>query len=133
MADINVAARFQIKDAEGLVQKDEEGKVITEEVTVTYDFGDDLDSAVDLCGPEVVFNNYQANAKVQLQSIMRAQLKAGATADAIQAIVDSWKPGMQMERAAVDPAKAVENAFATWTPERQAEFIEKLQNQGVAE
>ena len=122
---MEVKARYQTRDSEGPMV-DEEGKAVMEECVVNFNFGDDLDAAVELCGAEAVHSNYVANGKVQLQSIMRAKLKAGDSQESIQMIVDGWKPGMVMERTAVDPAKAVANAFDSWTPEKKAEFLQSL-------
>jgi hypothetical protein len=124
-----VEAKFQLKDENGNAIVDEEGKVQYDSCVVEYDFGDDLDGAVDLCGAETVFSNYKANAKVALQGIMRSKLKAGLAEDQIQTVVDAWKPGMVAERVAVDPSTAIANAWDTWSPEKKAAFLEKL---GVA-
>lgn len=121
-----VEAKYQMKDENGNAITDDEGKVMYEEVTVEYDFGDDLDAAVALCGADVVFSQYKANAKVALQGILRAKKKAGLADAAIQTVADAWKPGMVAERTAVDPAVAIQNAFATWTDEKKANFLAKL-------
>ena len=119
-------AKYQLKDEHSNPITDEEGKVTYSGVSVEYDFGDDLDAAVSLAGAEVVFSNYKANSKVALQSIIRAKHKAGSNADTIQDFVDTWKPGMVIERAAVAPEAAIMNAFPNWSDEKKAEFLAKL-------
>jgi len=126
MARETIEARFQMKDSDGNVMVDEEQKPLWKEASAQFDFGEDLNGAVDLCGEEAVFSNYKANAKVGLQSIIRAKAKAGLTADAIQAIVDGWKPGMVVEKTVVDPESAIANAWDTWPAEKRAAFLEKL-------
>ena len=126
MAREVVEAKYQLKDEHGNTLTDEEGKANYSGVQVEYDFGDDLDGAVALAGAEVVFSNYKANSKVALQSIMRAKNKAGVYADTIQAFVDTWKPGMVIERTAVAPENAIMNAFPNWSDEKKAEFLAKL-------
>ena len=121
-----VEAKWQVKDSDGNVMTDEEGKAVYKEVSVEFDFGDDLDAAVDLCGADAVFSNYKANAKVGLQSILRAKGKAGISADQIQTIADGWKPGMVVEKTVVDPESAIANAWDTWSPEKRQAFLEKL-------
>ena len=121
-----VKARYQVKDEEGNTVLDGEGKPSWQEAEVEYDFGDDLDGAVDLCGAETVFSNFKANATVALQGLMRSKLKAGLGADQIAALVSAWKPGMVMEKTQVDPATAIKNAFNTWSPEKKAEFLASL-------
>lgn len=126
-----VKAKTQIKDAQGNVILDDEGKPSYKEVAVDYDFGDNLQSAVDLCGSEdVVFSNYVSAARINLQAILRAKLTQGMDADAIQTFVSSWKPGMQLERQQVNPEAAVINAFENWPEEKKMEFLRKL---GVTE
>jgi hypothetical protein len=121
----SVKARMQEKDENGnaiLI----EGVASWKESTVEYDFGDDLNAATELCGADVVFSQYKANATVALQSIIRSSLKAGLTPDQIQTKVSTWKPGMVMAVEKVDPQTAIKNAFATWSPEKKAEFLASL-------
>jgi hypothetical protein len=126
MAKETIEAKYQLKDENNNAIVDEEGKPTWQVESVEYDFGDNLDDAVDLCGADVVYSQYKANAKVALQGIIRAKMKAGLDNDAIQAVCDAWKPGMVAERTAVDPATAIQNAFATWSDEKKAEFLAKL-------
>ena len=126
MARQEVEARLQIKDETGNVVMDEEGKPTWASALVSYDFGDTLDDAVALCGKEAVHSNYVANAKVGLQAIVRAKIKAGLVGDQIQAIVDGWKPGMVVEKTSVSPETAIKNAFANWSPEKRAAFLAEL-------
>lgn len=121
-----VEARYQLKDTEGNTILDEEGKPSWAGAEVSYDFGDTLDDAVALCGKEVVHSQYMANAKVGLQAIVRAKLKAGLNSEQIQAIVDSWKPGMVTEKVTVDPFVAFSNAFKAGSPEKRAELLAML-------
>ena len=126
MSTETIEARFQVKDAEGNVVMDDEGKPTYREIAATFDFGDDLDAAVELCGADTVFSNYKANAKVSLQSVLRAKAKAGLANDQIQTIVDNWKPGMVVEKTTVDPESAIANAWDNWSDEKRAAFLEKL-------
>jgi len=126
MAKETVEARFQLKDEDGHAIMNEDGKPAWQSGSVEYDFGDDLDQAVALCGAEVVHSQYKSNAKVALQGIIRSKMKAGLDATAIQELADNWKPGMIMEKTQVDPATAIQNAFSTWTDEKKAEFLAKL-------
>ena len=126
MAMEKVTAKITLKDEEGNNIKDDEGKLTYEEATVDFDFGDDLDAAVELCGDEVVFSQYCSAARVALQGVIRLKIKAGLSPDAIQDAISSWKPGMVMARTAVDPLEAVLSAAATWSPEKRQEYIDKL-------
>lgn len=129
MAVEQLDARFQLKDENGNVQVDEEGKPSWQSASVQFDFGDDLNQASEMFGAEVVFSLYKAQAKVAGQALIRAKLKSGLPTDQLQGIFDAWKPGMVMERVSVNPEDAIKAAFASWSPEKQAEFLSKL---GVA-
>jgi hypothetical protein len=125
MALQNVNAKYAAKDEKGnsvLV----DGEAVILEASVNYDFGDNLQAAIENCGEEAVFSNFVANAKVGLQSIIRSKLKQGLTPDQIQAIADSWKPGMVADKVQIDPAQAIKAAFNTWSPEKKAEFLAGL-------
>ena len=126
MAKETVQARYQVKDENNNAVLDSEGKAVWQEISVEYDFGDDLDQAVALCGAETVFSNYKANATVALQGVLRAKLKAGMHHDQIVALVNEWKPGTVLSKTAVDPEQAIKTAFASWSPEKKAEFLKNL-------
>ncbi len=121
-----VEARFQLKDENGNTLVDEDGKVTYNSTTIEYDFGDSLDDAIEKCGADVVFSQFKANSKVALQSIVRTKLKAGLNTEQIQALADAWKPGMVIEKVTIDPAQAIQAAFATWSDEKKQEFINSL-------
>ena len=129
MAIEQLDARYQLKDENGNVLVDEEGKPTWAQASVNYNFGDDLNQASEMFGVEVVFSLYKAQAKVAGQALIRTKLKAGLPTDQLQGVFDLWKPGMVMERVSVNPEDAVKAAFASWSPEKQAEFLAKL---GVA-
>lgn len=126
MATELIKARYQVKDSEGNVIVGDDGKPIWKEVEVNFDLGDNLQAAVDMCGEAAVFSNYKSNARVSLQNILRAKGAAGLTHDAIQSLVDGWKPGMVIEKTTIDPETVVSNAFETWSLEKQNEFLRRL-------
>ena len=99
-----------------------------EEVTVTYDFGVDLDAMIALVGKDVVFTNARANFKITLQGLIRRYIAAGKNAAEIAETVAGWKPGMQMERT-VDPLGAARRAMGSMDEDEKAAFIESLLSQ----
>lgn len=122
-----ITARYKKVDEEGNAVMDDEGKVVYEEAQANYDFGDKLEDLSEKCGGEVVFSNAIANMKVTLQSRIRALHKAGLTLEAIQEQVTAWVPGMVSPKVAVDPIANTISQFSTWSPEKQKEFLKKLQ------
>lgn len=126
MAEEMVGARFQVKDENGNAVLNDEGKAIWEEGEVAYDFGDDLNAAVDLCGEEAVHSQYKSAARVTLQGIIRAKMKDGLSMDAIQDVVNAWKPGVAIAKTVVDPATAVAAAYDSWSDEKKAAFLKEL-------
>ena len=75
---------------------DEEGP----SATVEYDFGSNLPEAVELFGEDVVFKRFKAAAVVDLQGVIRRNLKGDnpKTEEEIQEAVSEWKPGVQKAR-----------------------------------
>lgn len=76
------------------------------EIKVFYDFGDNLEEAVELFGEDVVFSRFKAAAVIDLQALLRRHGSAGEptkenpngrapkTDDEIAKIVSEWKPGL---------------------------------------
>lgn len=126
MAAEQLDARFQLKDEKGNVVTDEEGKPSWTQASINYDFGDDLTQASERFGVEVVFSLYKAQAKIAGQALIRSKLKAGLPVGQLQGVFDVWKPGMVMERTSINPEDAIKSAFASWSPEKQSEFLAQL-------
>jgi len=127
-----ITARYTVKDAEGNVEKDAEGKAVYAECQAEFDFGDNLSDLTAKCGEDVVRTNAIANMKVSLQSRIRALHKAGLDQSTLQGQIDQWVPGVIAQKVAVDPIAATMSQFANWPKEKQQEFLAKLQG-GSAE
>lgn len=93
------------------------------EGTVLYDFGDNIDEAIEKFGGDTVFSGFVANSKVTLQSGVRRCLENGRDP---QAFADVWKPGVKAPSIAQDPMAAARSAFARMTDEEKAEFLQQL-------
>jgi hypothetical protein len=102
---------------------------VEKEATVMVDLGENVQDAIDRFGADVVFSNYIANVKIGVQSNIRRYLEAGLDQDAIQEKLNSFKPGVTMERN-VDPFSAMVNKLKAMTDEERlaklAELKEKL-------
>ena len=96
------------------------------EATVSYDFGENLTEMIEKFTESVTFTNARANMKIVLQAAMRRRLEAGQPCDDL---VDSWTPGVQMERI-VDPIAAAKAKYATMDDDARRAFPEELQNMG---
>lgn len=100
-------------------------------LAVAYDFGNDLDSAVALFGADVVFAGFKADAKVGLQSFIRARLNATEedsealkyTDEEIVTAASEWKPGTKA-RTASDPMAKLQALLGKLTPEQKAALLE---------
>lgn len=95
------------------------------EVKALIDLGDNLEDAVQKFTPEVVFTNFQSQAKIRAQAIMRDMLTEGKTDEEIATFMASWKPGVTRERS-VDPTAAILGKFGNMSKEEQDAFLEKL-------
>ena len=104
--------------------KDKETGEVTSEPTATcnYDFGTDLDSAVQLFGADVIFNNFKQSAVISAQSRMRALLAQGVEGEDLQAKLDEWKPGIKTTTRK-SPADKLRDLLAGRSPEEIAALI----------
>ena len=96
-------------------------------LTVSYDFGDNLQDAVAKFGEEVVFSNMQQSMKISLQALMRRGFDKGITDEEITAQAASWKPGVAAQRQS-DPVAAITAKWAALDPEARAELLKKLKS-----
>lgn len=90
-----------------------------------YDFGDNLDQAVEKFGAGVVFKGFVAENVISLQSVIRDALMKGKTEDEVEAIVAAWKPGATRTRVS-DPIAAITGKFAKMSQEEKVAFLQKL-------
>tara|TARA_R100000808_G_C2149869_1_gene158416 strand:+ start:1454 stop:1795 length:342 start_codon:yes stop_codon:yes gene_type:complete len=93
--------------------------------TVDYDFGDDVNAAVELFGADVVFAGFVKSATITAQANMRRHLEAGASDEDIQAKMADWKPGV-VTRRTKDPVGAIKKKFGSMDAEAQKELIKHL-------
>lgn len=121
-------------------------KKVNRAITVEYDFGENLEDAVDKFGEESVFNHFVADAKLSVNSLVRPMLEKGLekdketgevsgtpehTNEQIQAIVAEYKLPDKTGRRA-DPGQKALDALKALSPEKQAEIMAILGLQGEA-
>lgn len=100
-------------------------------VTIVVSTGSTVAEMVKLFGEEAVKTNAEANWKVTLQSNIRAGLKRGEDAKAIQARLKDAKMGVAQVGAKVDPVQAYLAQFQTATPEEQQKMLAELQKRAA--
>lgn len=95
-------------------------------ISIDYNFGDNLDDAIELFGKEAVYSGFVADAKVGLQAFIRARLgRVGEdymTDEQIQAEAKTWKPGQRKQ--AADPMAKLQALLAKLSPEQRAAILE---------
>ena len=98
---------------------------VEKEATVIVDLGENAEDAIARFGGDVVFSNYLASVKINVQAAIRRYLEAGLDADAIQAKFENYKPGVTMDRV-IDPIAALAAKLQKMTPEEREDAFAKL-------
>ena len=97
---------------------------------IDFDFGEDLDEASKLFGADVVFTNFRASAKITAQAAMRRYIDGGLSAEQVAEKMAGWKPGVALERAAIDPVKAILGKWETMSKEEKQKLLSDLREKG---
>ena len=96
---VNAVGKIVTVDEEGKPILDAEGKeqVVTRAVAVEYDFGENLEELIELCGlshegngPQVVHHHAKSNIKIALQNSLRAWVSQGLTDEQIGEKLAEW-------------------------------------------
>jgi len=96
------------------------------EAAILYDFGQNLEGAVEKFGADVVYSNFVRASKVTAQAAMRRLLEGGKSQEEVQTTMDSWKPGVTLERT-VDPVAVLLAKFGKMDASAQAQLLADLQ------
>lgn len=67
-------------------------KKVGREITVDYDFGANLEEAIEKFGPQAVHNHFVASAKLSVNSLVRPMLEAGFEFDEATGAVIGGEP-----------------------------------------
>lgn len=94
--------------------------------TIVFDFGEDINQAIELFGAEVVMSNFTKSAIITAQAAIRRMLEAGKTQEEITVKMADWKPGVALERV-TDPVASLVARFPTMSAEEQAAVLQKLE------
>lgn len=93
--------------------------------SILYDFGEDVDEAIEKFGGDVVYSGFCKSSIIVAQAAIRRYLETGASEEQIQEKLADWKPGVAMTRV-VDPVGAILNKFGDMSDEEQGALIDKL-------
>lgn len=127
-------AQLQIKDSEGKVIKDSEGNPTYTSIEVDYNFGDNLEQAIEYCeGEDHVFNLYKIAARNALMGILRTGLASkDPSPEAILKRVEAWIPG-KPQRKASDPKpltkEEIVKMYKTWDEDKRAQLLAMLSDE----
>jgi len=117
-------------------------KKVGRAITVEYDFGTNVNNAIEKFGEESVFNHFVADAKLSVNSLVRPMLEKGLTVtgtgedkeitgeaefsnEKIHEIVAAYKLPDKTGRR-VDPGQKAIDALKALSPEKQAEIMSIL-------
>lgn len=106
------------------------------DITVTYEFGDNLTEAVDIFGEDVVFNRFKAMGTIDVQAKIRAAMvdtvnKEGEVVtkaknqEEIQEALDTWKLGVKAATRK-SPKEKLMAMLENMTAEDKAAFLADL-------
>ena len=96
-------------------------------LTVTYDFGENLQDAIAKFGEDIIFTNAIQSMKISLQALIRRGFDKGLDNDTIAAQAAAWKPGVAAQRTA-DPVATITAKWAALDAEARAELLKKLKS-----
>lgn len=123
------ATKFNTK-APSTAEKNEAGEIITpaRSYDAEYDFGDNVEEAIEKFGSELVFDGFVAKSVVEAQAKIRQMLEDGKSEqDITDFLTNVWKPGLKLPRASVDPKAAFAKYLAALSPEDRLKAIEDMQ------
>ncbi len=96
-------------------------------LTVSYDFGENLQDAIAKFGEEIIFSNAVQSMKISLQALIRRGFDKGVEDSQIAEQAAAWKPGVAAQRQS-DPVAAITAKWANLSPEARAELLKKLKS-----
>ena len=129
--EFNMATELVKCTASKIVSKDAQGNTIERkldtplELSVAFDFGDNLADAVAKHTEAQVFALYKSKGVIAVQDAGRRLLMSGKTPEAVLAAMKDFKFGATI-KVPVDPKQAAIQAMGGMTPEEKKAFIAEL-------
>ena len=119
----------KIKVSTGKI-KGSDGKPIS--IEIEYDFGDNLASAVEKYGEDVVFDLYKAAANIRVQNVARTALLNGKTPEEAVKLASKYVLGTSFSVGPRDPVRTAVSAVSKMSPEEEKKFILELKERAKA-
>lgn len=110
--------------------KGSDGKPVS--ISIEYDFGDNLESAVEKYGEAVVFDLYKAAASIRVQNIARSALLNGKTPEEAVELASKYVLGTSLSMGPRDPVRTAVSAVSKMSPEEEKKFILELKERAKA-
>lgn len=120
-----VTANLPVKNEDGTVQKDAEGKAIVKSAQVTTQFGETAEESIQMFGGDVVNSNFRANAIITLQGAIRRFLGQGKSQEEITTLLSGWKPGVSVDKS-IDPVVAMKAKLAGMDADARKALLKEL-------
>jgi len=119
-------------EVQAVVPENKEKGIVRMEGAILVDCPDTLVEAKAMgISDEAILSNAVANWKVTLQGNIRSGLRKGESIEAIQTRLSNAKMGVAQTGGRVDPVQAYLAAFASATPEKQAEMLAELKKRAT--
>ena len=96
-----------------------------------FDFGGNLEGAVERFGEQVVYNHAKLSIGLSTGGRVRDLIEDGKSPDQVQADLDEWKPGLVTRKAKKSGRQTFIEDMAVLSPEAQMAELEKLKKELV--
>ncbi len=110
--------------------KGSDGKPVS--ISIEYDFGDNLASAIEKYGEAVVFDLYKAAANIRVQNVARSALLNGKAPEEAVKLASTYVLGTSFSMGPRDPVRTAVSAVSKMSPEEEKKFILKLKERAKA-
>lgn len=101
-------------------------------ISIEYDFGDNLASAVEKYGESVVFDLYKAAASIKVQNVARSALLNNKTPEEAVKLAEKYVLGTSFSVGPRDPVRTAVLAVNKMSPEEEKKFILELKERAKA-
>jgi hypothetical protein len=104
----------------------EDKKTALHEAVAAKELPENMAEAIKWGGEAQIFSGFMADYVIDLQALMRSNLKKGVTGDALVKLIADHRPGVKQPRRAVDVKAAFLAKFKAGSKEEKAELLKEL-------